>query len=162
MPVALVAWAPDSNSVVLQVLNREQTTLDIVSADADTRIAKKLFTETTPAWVNVYGNPSFLQNGSAVWESARNGWKHLYLYDAHGNLLRPLTSGRWEVRTFYGIDEKSGWAYFSSTKDSAVSENIYRVGLNGGDVQRLTRTDGWHAAQFNRNFTYFVDNSSDV
>jgi dipeptidyl-peptidase-4 len=125
-------------------------------------VTTNLFTERTPAWVDVYGNPGFLKNGTAVWQSARNGWKHLYLYDNKGQLLRQLTSGKWEVRTFYGVDEARGWAYFSATKDSPIGENIYRVKLDGSAVERLTQGDGWHTASFNSTFTNFVDTWSDI
>ena len=34
-----------------------------------------------------------------------HGWKHLYHYRADGTLIRPVTSGEWEVRTLHGVDE---------------------------------------------------------
>jgi dipeptidyl-peptidase-4 len=97
-----------------------------------------------------------------VWQSARNGWRHLYLYDVDGNLVRPLTNGKWEVRNLYGVDKKDGWVYFSATKDSHIAENIYRVSLNGGDVVRLSQGEGWHSAGFNDNFTHYVESWSDI
>ncbi len=162
MLIARVAWSPDSRAAVFQALNREQTYLDLNAADPSTGKATKLLTETTPASVNVYGNPEFLKDGTAVWQSARNGWKHLFLYGNDGQLIRPLTSGRWEVRTLYGVDEKNGWVYFSSTKDSPIAENVYRVPLIGGSVERLTQENGWHIASFDPTFTHFVDTWSDA
>ena len=105
---------------------------------------------------------SSCRTARAVWESARNGWKHLYLYDNNAQLIRPLTSGKWEVRNVYGVDEKNGWVYFSATKDSHIAENVYRVRLTGGEPERLTQGDGWHAASFNKTFTHFVENWSDA
>ncbi len=159
--IARVAWSPDSRAVVFQALNREQTWLDLNAVDRNGKVTK-LLTETTPAYVNVYGNPEFLKDGTAVWQSARNGWKHLFLYGNDGQLIRPLTSGRWEVRTLYGVDEKNGWVYFSSTKDSPIAENVYRVRLTGGNVERLTQDNGWHTASFDPTFTHFVDTWSDA
>ncbi|MBA2379556.1 MAG: S9 family peptidase [Blastocatellia bacterium] len=159
--IGRVAWAPDSRNVIFQALNREQTFLDVNAAGLDGK-TQKLFTETTPAWVEVYDNPAFLQDGSAVWQSARNGWKHLYHYDRGGKLIRQLTDGDWEVRSFHGIDEASGFAYFSATKDSHIAENIYRVPLKGGEIQRLTTGEGSHSASFNSDFTMFVHGWSDV
>ncbi len=159
--IARVAWSPDSRAVVFQALNREQTWLDLNAVDRNGKVTK-LLTETTPAYVNVYGNPEFLKDGTAVWQSARNGWKHLFLYGNDGQLIRPLTSGRWEVRTLYGVDEKNGWVYFSSTKDSPIAENVYRVRLTGGNVERLTQDNGWHTASFGPTFTHFVDTWSDA
>jgi dipeptidyl-peptidase 4 len=159
--IARVAWSPSSKAVFFQALNREQTFLDLNIATLDGKVIKGL-TETTPAWVEVYGNPHFLDDGSGVWESARNGWKHLYVYDNTGKLVRQLTNGKWEVRNVYGVDEKNGWVYFSATKDNHIAENIYRMKLTGGEPERLTEGDGWHQASFNKTFTYFVENWSDA
>lgn len=159
--IARVAWSPDSKAVIFQALNREQTYLDANAATLDGKV-RKLMTETTPAWVEVYGDPEFLQDGTAVWQSARNGWKHLYLYDSDGKMIRQLTGGKWEVRTVHGVDEKNGWVYFSATKDSHIAENIYRVRLTGGDVERLSKGDGTHSASFNKTFSHYVENWSDA
>ena len=163
--IARVAWAPDSKNVLFQALNREQTFLDLNSATLDGKV-RKAFTETTPAWVEVYENPMFVNSDGSkltfVWLSARNGWPHLYQYDNDGKLVRQLTNGKWEVRTLYGVDQKNGWVYFSATKDSHIAENVYRVRLNGGEPERLTQGDGWHAASFNSTFSHFFTNSSDI
>ena len=163
--IARVAWTPDGRSVMFQALNREQTFLDLNAAGLDGKV-RKVLTETTPAWVEVYDNPVFSENvggiAQFVWLSARSGWPHLYLYDSSGQLIRPLTSGKWEVRTFYGVDKTNGWAYFSATKDSHIAENIYRVRLTGGEVQRISQGDGWHAASFNDVFSHFVGTWSDA
>ncbi|MGI8409534.1 MAG: S9 family peptidase, partial [Pyrinomonadaceae bacterium] len=159
--IARVAWAPDSRAVLFQALNREQTFLDLVAATLDGKVRIAL-TEETPAWVEVYDNPEFLSNGTAVWQSARNGWRQLYLYDNNGKMLRQLTNGKWEIRSLHGVDERNGWAYFSATKDSHIAENVYRVKLDGSAIERLTQGDGSHSASFNSTFTHFIDNWSDV
>ena len=159
--IARVTWTPDSRTVMFQALNREQTFLDLVAAGLDGRV-KPVLTEKTPAWVEVYDNPEFLSNGTAVWQSARNGWRHLYLYDNNAKLIRQLTDGKWEVRSLYGVDDAGGWAYFSATKDSHIAENVYRVKLADGTIQRLTQGPGTHSASFNSTFTHFIDTSSDV
>ena len=61
------------------------------------------------------------------------------LYDNNGQLVRQLTSGKWEVRTLYGVDEKNGWVYFSATKDSHIAENVYRVRVTGGEPSASQR-----------------------
>lgn len=165
--IARVAWTPDSASIVFQALNREQTFLDFNAATLDGK-SRKVLTESTAAWVEVYDNPVFYHgdsNGSKegmIWQSARNGWRHLYTYDKDGQLVRQLTDGKWEVRALYGVDDKNGWVYFSATKDSYIAENVYRVRLTGGEPERLTTGNGWHTANFNKTFTHFVDNSSDA
>ncbi|MBK6750886.1 MAG: DPP IV N-terminal domain-containing protein [Pyrinomonadaceae bacterium] len=159
--IARVAWSPDSRAVVFQALNREQTFLDLNSADEKGKVTK-LINETTPAWVEVYDNPNFLADGTAVWQSARNGWRHLYLYKSNGELVRQLTNGKWEIRSVHGVDEKNGWVYFSGTKDSHIAENAYRVALTGGEPERLTQGAGAHQVSFNKDLTHFIDVTSDA
>ena len=163
--IGRVAWSPDSRNVLFQALNREQTFLDLNASTLDGKV-RKVLTETTPAWVEVYDNPNFAENMAGiaqfVWQSARNGWRHLYLYDTSGQMVRQLTSGKWEVRNLYGVDKANGWVYFAATKDSHIEENVYRVRVTGGDVERVSKGKGWHSANFNDNFTHFVGTWSDI
>lgn len=165
--IARVAWTPLSETVTFQALNREQTFLDLNVARLDGTVTTAL-KEETPAWVEVYDNPIFFGEAGVgsgpgfVWQSARNGWRHLYLYDNDGKLIRQLTSGKWEVRDVYGVDAKNGWVYFAATKDSHIAENAYRVRLTGGEPERITRGDGWHSLAFNKDFSRYVENVSEV
>jgi dipeptidyl-peptidase-4 len=159
--IARVAWSPNSQTIVFQAQNREQTFLDVNTAGIDGTV-KQLFREASPAWVAINDNPVFLKDGSFVFQSERDGWAHLYHFGADGQLIKRLTEGKWEVRTLHGVDEANGWVYFSGTKDSPIAESIYRVKLTGGDVQRLTTFRGNHAASFNATMTHFIDAWSDV
>ncbi|WP_010696153.1 DPP IV N-terminal domain-containing protein [Saccharopolyspora spinosa] len=40
-----------------------------------------------------------------LWLSERSGWKHLYLYDIEGNLIRQLTEGEWPVDYVHRVDD---------------------------------------------------------
>lgn len=159
--ISRVDWSPDSKRVVYQAQNREQTFLDLNTADRRSGKTTTIFKETSPAWVEVVDNPAWLRDGSFIWQSARNGWRHLYHFAADGKLIKPLTSGDWEVRNFYGADEKSGYAYFSATAFNTTAAQIYRVKLDGTDLKRISAGDGSHAASFNSNFTHFIDTYSD-
>jgi dipeptidyl-peptidase 4 len=161
--ISRVAWSPDSRAAMYQAQNREQTFLDLNTADRATGKTTLVFKETSPAWVEVIDNATYLKDGTMIWQSAaRTGWKHLYHFDKNGKLIRPVTSGEWEVTNFHGVDEKNGFVYFSSTKDGHINTNAYRVKLDGTGLQRLTQGDGWHSVSFNSTFTHFVDNWSDI
>src|SRR5262249_4380440 len=133
-----VAWAPDSRAVVFQAQNREQTYLDLDAATLDGKV-KKLFTETSPAWVGINDNPFFLKDGTAIWESERDGWNHLYHYGSDGRLIKRLTTGNWEVRKVFGIDPANEWVYFTAIKDDPIAENVYRLRITDGEIERLTK-----------------------
>ncbi len=166
-------WLPDGKSVFFYVQDRAQTWLDVCTAPAKGGPAKRLFRETTSAWVDDPGDPHFLADGSFLFASERSGWKHLYHYDAAGKLLKPVTSGAWEVRgsgnpifqeeSVLHVDEQNGWVYFTAMRDNVVATNLYRAKLDGsGQIERLTRTPGEHAVRVNPTGTLFIDSHSDT
>lgn len=158
-----VDWSPDGRHVLYQIQNREQTWLDLDSAAYDASTAPQtLFRETTKAWVDATGNPSWLKDGSFLWLSERSGFKHVYHYGSDGKLLRQVTSGPWEVRTLHGIDAANQTLYFSGTERSVLGTDVYRVGLDGSDLKRLSDTPGTHTATFNHAYSMYTDSWSDV
>ncbi len=141
--VVRVSWSPDSRRVVWQGQNREQTYLDLNASDPSTGKTTRLFRETTKAWVEAFDdNPRWLKDGSFIWRSERTGWSHLYGYAADGKLVRPITSGPWEVRGIDAVDEDRGLVYFHGTEHSHVAEHVYRVRLDGAGLKRLSRVRG--------------------
>lgn len=143
------------------VQDREQTWLELCSVASDAS-SKTVLRETTRAWVDNHGSPTWLDDGSFLWFSERDGWKHLYRYSADGALAGALTKGAWEVRTLHGVDETNGWVYVSGTERSAVGSDVYRVKLDGSQLTRLSQASGTHTASFNPGFTRFLDSWTDV
>jgi dipeptidyl-peptidase-4 len=160
--IAAVGWSPDGQAVVFQTQNRVQTWLDLGVGDARTGIVRTLFREAGKAWVTDVTNPVWLRDGSFLWLSERSGFKHIYYYGADGVLRRQITSGQWEVRELHGIDEASGWIYFSGTERSPIGGDVYRTQLGGGALERLTKSAGAHNTEFSPGFRYFADTWSDV
>ena len=162
MLVVSVIWSPDGEDVVFQVQNREQTWLDLNTAEAGTGATTRLFQETTPAWVNVNGDPTWLEDGTFLWLSERSGWKHLYHYEADGTLIAQVTDGKWELRTLHGIHEDTDFVYFSGTERSPIGGDVYRVRLDGSQLTRLSEADGTHRASFSPGFARYLDTWSDI
>ena len=160
--ISRVTWSGDGKRVVYQAQNREQTYLDLNAADPKDGKSKTLIHETTRAWVEVIDNPEWLKDGSFVWQSERDGWRHLYLYSADGKLIRQITSGKWEVRSFEGVDEAKGFAYFTASEHSNIAPQVYRIKLDGSGLTPLTTAEGSHRASFSSTFSHFVDTWSDV
>jgi dipeptidyl-peptidase-4 len=157
-----VAWAPNGSRLTYQVQDREQTWLDLDEADVATGRSRRVLRETTKAWVNVNGSPVWLPDDSFLWFSERSGFKHLYHYRADGTLLRAVTTGRWDVRSLRGVDQARGLVYFEAGVRRHIDTDIYRVGLGGEGLTRVSRNDGTHRANFNPSFTYYIDVWSDV
>jgi dipeptidyl-peptidase 4 len=159
--ITRVGWTPDSKKLVYEVQDREQTWLDLnLATNLDT--PQTLIHETSKAWVNLSELPSWLKDGSFLWESERTGWKHLYRYTADGKLMGAVTSGEWEIRKFFGIDEANGYLYFSSDEFSEIGSQTYRSKLDGTGRTRITQGEGTHSVNFNPQFSLFIDSWGDA
>src|SRR3984885_13476653 len=119
--IARVNWLPDGKTLAIQRESRDQRRMELLFADIETGQSRIVLTETSKTWIELNNELSFLAHSREfVWASARNGYQHLHLYDYEGQLLRPLTSGEWNVddfrtRAIKGIDEKHRWIYFTAT-----------------------------------------------
>ena len=162
--IVRVGWTPDSRSVAYEVQNRTQSWLDLNVWDAGSRATRTLMRETSKYWINSEDTttPTWLKDGSFLWLSEQSGWKQLYHYRSDGTLIKQVTSGKWELRTLHGIDETSGWIYFSGTEHSPIGGDVYKIKLDGTGMQRLSSAEGTHRATFNPGLTLYLDTWSDA
>ena len=101
-------WLPGGRSLAVQRLNRVQNRLDLLLADPVTGASSLLLREQDPYWVDVADSYRFLEDGKRLlWSSAREGYRHFYLYSIDGKLLHTITRGDWEVTDLAGVDESS-------------------------------------------------------
>jgi dipeptidyl-peptidase-4 len=156
-----VGWFPDSQNAYCYVQDRAQTWLDFCSVSCDGGAPTRLFRETTKAWVDDPGPPTFLDDGSFLLTSERTGWKHLYHFSADCKLKGPVTSGEWEMRTLHVVDKVGGWVYFSGTRDCPIGSDLYRVHLDGSGLERLTHSQGDHRVSVSPKANLFIDTWSD-
>ena len=151
--LARVDWFPDSKHLAVQRQTRDQKRLDLLKVDAASGGARVMFTETSANWIELHNDLHFLEKRPAfVWGSRRTGYKHLYLYDLDGKLLRPLTAGEWMVvgegeSGLVGVDEKRGNVYFMANTPSTFERQLYVTSLDARDPaapHRVSREAGWH------------------
>jgi Tol biopolymer transport system component len=130
--------------------------MDLMAADAATGTTRVILTETQKTFVMGWEffdvdqmdwlRPiTLLKDGKRfIWASERDGWKHLYLYDIDGTLVRRLTEGTFPVVRIVAVDEKAGWVYFTAHADPQrpYDTHLYRVSLEGGPFTQLTERSG--------------------
>lgn len=157
-------WRPDSSEAYFYVTDRAQTWLDFCTVPRGGSEVTVLFREKTPAWVDDPGPPTFLSDGSFLLASARSGYNHIYHFARDGKLIRPITSGDWEITQglfqappIVRLDEKEGYVYFTGKRDSAIAEGFYRARLDGGGVERLTKEPGDHRVRLAARGPFFID-----
>ena len=155
-----IAWSPDERHIYIAVLNRGQDHMRLNQYDAASgAFIKTLFEEKDKRYVQPLHPMLFVPGkpGMFVWQSRRDGWNHLYLYDIKGSLIRQLTTGTWEVTDFKGMDPKGKQAYFISTTTGALNRDLYAVPLSGGKPVRHTKGKGIHRALINDRYDHFID-----
>ncbi len=160
-----VAWSPDEKSIYIAELNREQNHMKLNRYDAVTgNFDKTIFEETHPKYVEPENPVLFVRNNpnQFIWQSKRDGFNHLYLYDISGKLVKQLTSGDWEVTDVIGFDEKGQNLFFVSTNPSPIERHTYSVNLKKGNIKRHTTTSGMHNAAINPNVTVQVTENNSV
>jgi dipeptidyl-peptidase-4 len=162
--IVRVAWTPDSRRLVYAVQDRTQTWVDLNIEDATGGNARTVFRESSKYWISADDlvAPAWLEDGSFLWLSGRSGWPHLYHYSGDGALIKPVTSGKWEVRTLHGVDTSRGWIYFSGTERSHIGGDVYRIKLDGTSLERVSKAPGTHSAEFSPGFAYYIDRWSDA
>ena len=158
-----IAWSPDERSILIAVLNREQSHLRMNRYSVSTGdFELTLFEESNSKYVEPLDPPLFINGNSFLWRSRRDGWNHIYLYSAEGKLVKQLTKGDWEVTSIDAIDAKNGIVYFTSTKVTPLERHLYSVRIKDGTITQLTSGSGIHRCVISPNNKYFVDFYSSI
>ena len=158
--ISRVGWSEKPNRVVFQVQNREQTWLDLCVAQAGQTSSKVMFRDQSKAWIESPGDPTWLDDGSFIWLSPKDGGIHIYHHNADGELIKQITSGDWEVRSLLGTSQDESTLFFTAAKESPIEVHGYRVNLDGSELEQITKKPGTHSLDFNETFEYFFDSYS--
>jgi dipeptidyl-peptidase 4 len=167
--LARVDWLPDGRTLAIQRESRDQRHLDLLFADVTTGATRLVLSESSESWIDLHEELSFLRKSHEfIWASSRDGYRHLYLYDYDGRLLRQLTAGPWVVddfrsRAIKAIDEKRRLVYFTATEKSPTERHLYSTSLdtaNAREVHRISREEGIHGVAMSADARFYVDHFS--
>ncbi|WP_240310918.1 DPP IV N-terminal domain-containing protein [Altererythrobacter sp. ZODW24] len=143
--LARVDWAPDGKTVYVQRQNREQTVLDMLKVDPATGASEVFFTENAAVedyWINLSDDYKFLDDGSLIWWSERDGFGHLYHFK-DGDWTQ-MTKGEWGVTSLVSVDQDKGLITFAGKRDGVLETHIYQIALS--DPSKVVRlTDPGHS-----------------
>ncbi len=163
-----IAWSPDEKYVFIAKINREQNHMWLEQYDAVSgKLVKVLFEETNPRYVEPCEPMIFTPKGDQfLWYSMRDGYKHLYLYNLDGKLVKQVTKGEYEVEGFIKFDKKGENIFIYANKDNLAGRDAYRVNLKKGTMECLTMQEnglhGTHSIVLNDNCSTWVDVWSSV
>jgi dipeptidyl-peptidase 4 len=158
-----ICWSPDEKYIFIQVLNRAQNHMKLNEYDAATGdFVKTLFEEENDKYVEPLHPLYFLNTKPEqfIYQTQKDGYNHLYLYDISGKLIKQITKGKWVVTDFLGTDAKDTKAFYISTAASPIEKHIYSVDLKNGKTVKISSAEGVHDAKVSNDGKFVLDNYS--
>ncbi len=133
-------WARNSDELLMQQLNRKQNVSKLIIANAKSGDTKTIYEETDAAWVDLRGRESvdyfdFINNKEFLWESEKDGWRHLYRIGRDGKNEKLITKGDYDVIDLLSTDEANGYIYYTASPKNATQKYLYRSKLDGTSSQ---------------------------
>jgi len=148
--IARMEWV-DKDSLVLQHLNRLQNQNDVLLADVSGGRVRRALRDESTSWVEVFNGLRWLDDGASfLWQSERDGWRHLYRVDRKSEKIQLITPFEADVISLVGLDLDEVWVYFTASPESPTQVYLFRARLDGsGTTERITPSDqpGTHGYQ---------------
>lgn len=156
-----ISWTPDENAVYIGVLNRGQNHLKMNRYNATSgNFETTIFEEKHDTWVEPENPLYFLPDGRFIWQTEKDGYNHLYLYDKSGAFLKQLTRGEWMVTQILGTDASGKNVYVQGTHNNGLERRIFKVDVAKGTQQVLGDEKGIHNAVVSKDGAYLLENYS--
>jgi len=152
-----VKWTNDNAKLSYQWQSRDQKNLKLKTFDWHSQNNNTLITEQNDTWLNLHKDLYYLKSGNFIWASEKDGFKHLYLHDVNGNLIRQLTDGEWVVDKIENIDEKNEIIYFTGRKDTPLEKHLYSVSIQSSKTNKISKRSGTHDIKFSKDSKSYVD-----
>ena len=155
-----ITWSPDSKSIFVGVLNRDQNDLKMNQYDASTgNLLKTIFEEKAEKYVEPQHPLAFLPNSNTdfLWQSERTGFNHLFHYNLEKGLISQITKGEWSVTDFLGFNEKKKEIFYVSTQESPLERHLYKVNWLTFKTEKLDTEPGMHAGILSKDGTELYD-----
>ncbi|MBQ9664842.1 MAG: DPP IV N-terminal domain-containing protein [Bacteroidaceae bacterium] len=157
-----IAWSPDGTRLYLIELNRDQNHGSLDEYDALTgEKLRTLFTEDNPKYFEPRTPIQFLpwNKNQFIYQTRRDGYNHIYLYNKDGKCLKQLTVGAFEVMDVLGFNEEQQTILYTSNEKDPLQKNVFSVNMKGQRTL-LGNSTGWHNATLSESGRFFIDNYS--
>lgn len=149
------AWFDSQNKIWCVRVDRYSKQADLIQLDPTTGTGRIVLNEAVSSGyleVNPFinGTPNvrtLTESDEVIWFSERDGWGHLYLYDAvTGALKTQITRGPWLVRDIVHVDEARRRVLFLAHGVDPNSDpgqrSLCAVNLDGSGFENLCSHDG--------------------
>ena len=167
-----LGWRQDADELLYLRMSRDAKRLDLMAADPATGASRVVLTEESDTFV---GGLDFITGGwrqvfhaidgadGFLWLSERDGWRHVYHHDYDGALLARVTAGGFPVERVVAVDRERDRVFLLARGEPRrYDTHLYRTGLGGGPLLRLTDAPGEHQVQLSPSKLRFLDTHSSL
>jgi dipeptidyl aminopeptidase/acylaminoacyl peptidase len=163
-------WKEDNSGFTFEFNQRGHQAYRVLEVNAVDGKVKALINETSPTFVEYSGKKyryDVKKDKEIIWASERDGWNHLYLYDANtGKVKNQITKGNWTIRKIIKVDEKQRQIYFTASGIDSDQDpyliHYCKVDFDGKNFTRLTTENGNHSVTFSPDYQHYIDQYSRV
>lgn len=159
-----IKWTPSGSDLVVFKINRKQNDVSVLYANPFTGDTRRILQNKNNRYIDeaYFNNFTFLNdNQHFVTISEADGWAHLYLYKNTGIKVKQLTTGNFDVTSFYGYDPVKKIFYYQAAKKTPLQREVYALSLDGKKDICISQQTGTSTATFNTTFNYFIGTFSD-
>lgn len=159
-----ISWAPDEKTIYMIEMPRSQKKTELVAYDVATGQRKGvLYTETNEKYVHPMHPLAFLPWDSSkfIYQSEKDGYNHLYLFDTKGKELKQITKGEFVVLDLVGFNTKTKSVIIQSNEAHPLHHNYYAVNIDNGKRTLLDNGKGTHRAMLSPDGTMLFDRWSE-
>ena len=161
-----VVWLGDQDKFYIERVSRDLKRVDICAVHVTEDSARVIIEERLNTYVETRPLQVVNQGKELIQWSERNGWAHLYLYEADGTLKNAITKGAYHVENVVAVNEKERVVYFTACgvnpDENPYYMHLYRVNFDGSDMRLLNPGDYDSRIGISQKGEYFVSSYSRV
>ena len=138
-------WLGDNNGFYFERISRDMKKIEVCHYDLSLDTTKMIVHEELNT--SIESKPIYpVNNGKQFIQwSERTGWAMLYLYNADGTLVNPITDGAYHVEDIIVVNEKEKKVYFTACgynkNENPYYMHIYSVNFDGSGLKQIDEID---------------------
>jgi dipeptidyl-peptidase 4 len=160
-----ICWSMDNQYIYIAEVNRTQNKMDLNRYSvASGNFEKTILTEIDEKYTEPLVPMQFLPNDNSqfLWQSNKDGYNQLYLYNIDGKLLAQITNDNADVIENKGFDVKGESLFYIATDGRGSTKKLYSYNLKTKQTKVITPVEGIHNTQISSDGTTFIDNYSNT
>ncbi len=138
-------WLGDNNGFYFERISRDMKKIEVCYYDLNIDSTKMIVHEEMNTSIESKQIRLINDGKQFIQWSERTGWAMLYLYNADGTLVNPITDGAYHVEDVVAVDEAEEKVYFTACgynkEENPYYMHLYSVNFDGSDLMQIDESD---------------------